>query len=347
MLYDMVCLYGTSIIACRCWCSACLEEQKLKEGKDLIRYFCVPCKAAKSNGGRTRNFPEHDMEKWELFKFYNQRDVEVEQSIQKKLAKYPVPDFVWEEFWLDQEINDRGIQLDLTMVESAILLDEISKEKLSAAMKDITELDNPTVMEREYIYISTNHIGLYEKYGYEFYKMEKDIEGKDSRVYRKALLVEGTDKDRRYENGAKWKAQIVKAARKDVDMTAYCGFSCNHCFLGEWCGGCRSVFSCCSYGAFQEIRRCPNMDCCQEKEIDGCYECHELPNCTKGFYQPDNDGANACKAQAMFIRKYGKEKFLHAQDKLHEVYDFKKVQEVLGTSVEEGLKILEETLSEC
>lgn len=204
-----------------------------------------------------------------------------------------------------------------------------------------------TVMEREYIYISTNHIGLYEKYGYEFYKMEKDIEGKDSRVYRKALLVEGTDKDRRYENGAKWKAQIVKAARKDVDMTAYCGFSCNHCFLGEWCGGCRSVFSCCSYGAFQEIRRCPNMDCCQEKEIDGCYECHELPNCTKGFYQPDNDGANACKAQAMFIGKYGKEKFLHAQDKLHEVYDFKKVQEVLGTSVEEGLKILEETLSEC
>lgn len=82
-----------------------LEEQKLKEGKDLIRYFCVPCKATKSNGGRTRNLPEHDEDKWNLFKFYNQRDVEVEQSIQKKLVKYPVPDFVWEEFWLDQEIN--------------------------------------------------------------------------------------------------------------------------------------------------------------------------------------------------------------------------------------------------
>ncbi len=120
-----------------------LEEQKLKEGKDLIRYFCVPCKAMKSNGGRTRNLPEHDPEKWELFKFYNQRDVEVEQSIQKKLHNFPVPDFVWEEFWLDQEINDRGIQLDLTLVENAIALDEISKDKLSDAMKDITELDNP------------------------------------------------------------------------------------------------------------------------------------------------------------------------------------------------------------
>lgn len=120
-----------------------LEEQKLKEGKDLIRYFCVPCKATKSNGGRTRNLPEHDGDKWSLFKFYNQRDVEVEQSIQKKLMKYPVPGFVWEEFWLDQEINDRGIQLDMMMVDNAISLDEISKEKLSIAMREITDLDNP------------------------------------------------------------------------------------------------------------------------------------------------------------------------------------------------------------
>ena len=81
-----------------------------------------------------------------------------------------------------------------------------------------------TIMEREYIYISTNHIGLYEKYGYEFYKMEKDIEGEESRVYRKALAVDDPDKDRRAENGNKWKAEIVKAAREGVDMTAYCGF---------------------------------------------------------------------------------------------------------------------------
>lgn len=202
-----------------------------------------------------------------------------------------------------------------------------------------------TIMEREYIYISTNHIGLYEKYGYEFYKTEKDIEGEDSRVYRKALAVEGAEKDRRLANGAKWKAEIVEAARKDVDMVAYCGFSCNHCFLGEWCGGCRSVFSCCSYGAFHESGNCPNIECCKEKGLDGCYECKELADCTKGFYAPDNDGANACKAQAMFIEKYGKEKFFAVHDKLHESYDFKKTQEILGTSVEEGLKILEETIS--
>ena len=120
-----------------------LEEQKLKEGKDLIRYFCVPCKPTKSNGGRTRNLPEHDPEKWELFKFYNRRDVEVEQSIQKKLHNFMVPDFVWEEFWLDQEINDRGILLDMTLVENAIALDGISKAQLSDAMKDLTELENP------------------------------------------------------------------------------------------------------------------------------------------------------------------------------------------------------------
>ena len=135
-----------------------LEEQKLKEGKDLIRYFCVPCKVTKSNGGRTRNLPEHDADKWNLFKVYNQRDVEVEQSIQKKLVKYPVPDFVWEEFWLDQEINDRGIQLDLTMVENAIALNEISKEKLSTLMREITDLDNPNSVVQMKVWLSEQGI---------------------------------------------------------------------------------------------------------------------------------------------------------------------------------------------
>lgn len=120
-----------------------LEEQKLKEGKDLIRYFCVPCKATKANGGRTRNLPEHDRERWKRFKFYNQRDVEVEMSIQEKLRNFPVPDFVWKEFWLDQEINDRGILLDKDLVENAILLDGISNDKLSDSMKEITGLENP------------------------------------------------------------------------------------------------------------------------------------------------------------------------------------------------------------
>ena len=100
-----------------------LEEQKLKEGRELIRYFCVPCKPTKANGGRKRNLPEHDREKWGLFKSYNRRDVEVEMSIQKRLANYPVPDFVWDEYHLDQEINDRGIALDMKVVEEAIILD--------------------------------------------------------------------------------------------------------------------------------------------------------------------------------------------------------------------------------
>lgn len=120
-----------------------LEEQKLKEGKDLIRYFCVPCKPTKVNGGRTRNLPEHDMEKWNLFKLYNKRDVEVEMSIQDKLKKYPVPDFVWDEYHLDQEINDRGIALDMTMVENAIAFDAKSKAELAKRMQELTDLDNP------------------------------------------------------------------------------------------------------------------------------------------------------------------------------------------------------------
>lgn len=120
-----------------------LEEQKLKEGKDLIRYFCVPCKPTKVNGGRTRNLPEHDMEKWNLFKFYNKRDVEVEMSIQDRLKKFPVPDFVWEEYHLDQEINDRGIALDMAVVENAIAFDAKSKAELAEKMQKLTDLDNP------------------------------------------------------------------------------------------------------------------------------------------------------------------------------------------------------------
>ena len=106
-----------------------LEEQKLKEGKDLIKYFCVPCNPTKTNGGRTRNLPEHDMTKWELFKKYNKRDVEVEVSIQERLQRYPVPEFLWDEYHLDQEINDRGIGLDMELVENAIKFDEIAKQE--------------------------------------------------------------------------------------------------------------------------------------------------------------------------------------------------------------------------
>ena len=99
-----------------------LEKQKLAEGKELIRYFCVPCKATKANGGRTRNLPEHGREKWERFKAYNLRDVETEMQIQQRLSRFPVPDFVWEEYRQDQEINDRGIGVDRELVRQAIAI---------------------------------------------------------------------------------------------------------------------------------------------------------------------------------------------------------------------------------
>lgn len=133
-----------------------LSEQKLKEGKDLIRYFCIPCAPTKSNGGRTRNLPVHAPEKWELFKAYNKRDVEVEMSIQNKLHKFPVPDFVWNEYCLDQQINDRGIALDMSVVNNAILFDERSKAMLSAKMQELTSLDNPNSVSQMKQWLSEN-----------------------------------------------------------------------------------------------------------------------------------------------------------------------------------------------
>ena len=125
-----------------------LENQKMSEGKALIRYFCVPCKPTKANGGRTRNLPEHDPVKWSTFISYNKRDVETEMAIQQKLSKFPVPDFLWEEYHLDQEVNDRGIQLDMALVEQAIAIDERSREELSAKMRQLTALENPNSVQQ-------------------------------------------------------------------------------------------------------------------------------------------------------------------------------------------------------
>lgn len=125
-----------------------LEKQKLTEGKDLIRYFCVPCKPTKTNGGRTRNRPEHDPEKWKRFKAYNLRDVETEMQIQERLSRFPVPDAIWEEYQLDQEINDRGIGVDMELVRQAIVMDARSRERLTATMQELTELNNPNSVQQ-------------------------------------------------------------------------------------------------------------------------------------------------------------------------------------------------------
>ena len=137
--------------------------------------------------------------------------------------------------------------------------------------------------------------------------------------------------------------KLCQKARKGVDPVAYCGLSCNHCFLKEWCGGCRTPYNTCSYATCSPDRVCPNTACCRERKLDGCYECEELIPCRKGFYAIGRD-INAVKAMSLFIRKHGKKKLAAVLDKLHEQYDFQKIQEVLGCDLDEGLKILEKNL---
>lgn len=134
-----------------------LDSQKMKEGRDLIRYFCVPCKETKSNGGRTRNLPQHAPDKWTLFKSYNKRDVEVEMAIQERLKNYPVPESVWDEYHLDQEINDRGIAIDRTLVAQAVAIDARSRESLMDELKERTGLENPNSV--------TQMLGWLEEHG--------------------------------------------------------------------------------------------------------------------------------------------------------------------------------------
>lgn len=120
-----------------------VEQQKMKEGKDLIKYFCIPCKPTKTNGGRGRNLPGDDPEKWRLFKAYNKRDVETEIAIEARLSKVPVPYHIWKEYALDQQINDRGVLIDMDLVKAAMKLDEQSRDGLVKEMCSLTMLDNP------------------------------------------------------------------------------------------------------------------------------------------------------------------------------------------------------------
>ena len=116
-----------------------LKQQKMKEGRDLVRYFCTPSRTAE----RDWNLPEHALDKWELFKKYNKRDVEVEMQIHDRLKSYPVPDSVWDEYHLSEEINDRGIMIDRELVEQAIHIDALTKTDITEKMKAMTGLKNP------------------------------------------------------------------------------------------------------------------------------------------------------------------------------------------------------------
>ena len=172
-----------------------LQDQKMKEGKDLIKYFCCPCKPTKVNGGRTRNLPEHAPDKWETFKTYNKRDVDVEMAIKQRLSKFPVPDFVWEEYHLDREINDRGIMLDMDVVENAIAFDEKSKAELMIAMQNITNLDNPNSVVQMKQWLSDNGIEA-ESLG------KKDV----------AAMIKDTDGD--VADALKLRLQLAKSSVK-------------------------------------------------------------------------------------------------------------------------------------
>ena len=133
-----------------------LDKQKMAEGKDLIRFFCQPCAPSKTNGGRIRNLPSHDLHRWETFKAYNARDVETEMAIQQRLRNYPVPDKVWDQYHQDQEINDRGIALDMTLVENAIRMDTQSRNELTAAIQRLTALENPNSVQQMKAWLADN-----------------------------------------------------------------------------------------------------------------------------------------------------------------------------------------------
>ena len=133
-----------------------LEKQKLSEGKDLIKYFCQPCAPTKANGQRTRNRPFHAPDKWAMFKKYNIRDVETEMGIQQRLAKFPVPAQIWNEYHLDQEINDRDVRLDMDLVAAAIDMDTRSRNELTNTMKEITKLENPNSVQQMKAWLSDN-----------------------------------------------------------------------------------------------------------------------------------------------------------------------------------------------
>jgi len=136
------------------------------------------------------------------------------------------------------------------------------------------------------------------------------------------------------------KNKLCQKARKGVDPIAYCGLSCNHCFLKDWCGGCRTAYNTCSYATCSPDGICPNAACCREKDLDGCWQCDELVGCRKGFYTEGD--INAIKAMALFIRKHGKAELAAVLVRLHQEYDFQKIQEVLGENLEQGLAILEQ-----
>ena len=204
-----------------------LSDQKMKEGKDLIKYFCVPCKATKVNGGRTKNLPSDDPDKWDIFKSYNKRDVEVELAIKEKLSKFPVPEFIWDEYHLDQEINDRGIGVDMQFVKNAIDIDSKTKDYLMSRLVALTGLENPNSVQQMKTWLSD--------YGIETESLDK-----------KAVKELLSDADKKVSEVLECRQQLAKSSVKKY--TAMQNMACDDnrargCFMfyganrsGRWAG---------------------------------------------------------------------------------------------------------------
>ena len=204
-----------------------LSDQKMKEGKDLIKYFCIPCKATKVNGGRTRNLPSDAPDKWDVFKSYNKRDVEVELAIKEKLSKFPVPEFIWDEYHLDQEINDRGIGVDMQLVENAIDIDSKTKDYLMSRLITLTGLENPNSVQQMKTWLSD--------YGIETESLDK-----------KAVKELLSDADKKVSEVLECRQQLAKSSVKKY--TAMQNMACDDnrargCFMfyganrsGRWAG---------------------------------------------------------------------------------------------------------------
>ena len=230
--------------------------------------------------------------------------------------------------------------------EIGVFSEELDRFQLYNYAKDVMEATNQILRDLEYkelkrkfddIYkeklINTKCVDETEAWLIDYW-CSKDVKGLIQMPFSRHWIMH-VEAMRRIKN------KLCKDARKGIDPIAYCGFSCNHCFLSQWCGSCRTEYNTCSFATCSPDGICPNTACCKEKGYDGCYECQDIIECEKGFYIAGNDGANAAKAQALYIRKYGKKEFLKVHDRLHKEDDVSKTQEVLGNDIFEGLRILE------
>ena len=136
----------------------------------------------------------------------------------------------------------------------------------------------------------------------------------------------------------KIKNKLCQQARKNVNPVAYCGLSCNHCFLGKWCGSCRTNYNTCSFAKISPGGICENVACCKEKGIDGCYECEKIETCVKGFYTSSNDSATNAKANALYIQKNGVKAHNEMLKKLHDTHSYKEVETIIGKDTKKALE---------